>query len=304
MGYYNHGDDLNIDGYETPRGQERPRAGYNAVSPGYFLTMRVPLIRGRSFLDSDDQTSQFVAVVNEEMVRMYWPNQDPIGRHFTTANDPAHSIEVVGIAKNSRTQNLTGPLRPYFYRPFAQHYLVPVTLQVRTALPPTAAFRQAIELIHSLSPAMPVFDVQTMTQALDTLNGLLLYQVGAVLTASLGVLGLVLGLVGVYGVVSYAASQRTHEIGIRMALGADPSSVLKMILGQGLVVTAAGVAVGALLAGAIGRLARNFLSGVSATDPSTYLCASALLAAVVLTACYIPARRATRVDPMVALRYE
>jgi FtsX-like permease family len=216
----------------------------------------------------------------------------------------AHSIEVVGIAKNSRTQNLTGPLRPYFYRPFAQHYLVPVTLQVRTALPPTAAFRQAIELIHSLSPAMPVFDVQTMTQALDTLNGLLLHKVGAILTASLGVLGLVLGLVGVYGVVSYAASQRTHEIGIRMALGADPSSVLRMILRQGLVVTAVGVAAGALLAGAIGRLARNFLSGVSATDPLTYLCAAALLAAVVLTACYIPARRATRVDPMVALRYE
>ena len=304
MGYYNHGDDLNIDGYQTPRGQERPRAGYNVVSPGYFRTMRVPLIGGRSFLDSDDQTSQYVAVVNEEMARMYWPNQDPIGRHFTTANDPAHSIEVVGIAKNSRTQNLTGPLRPYFYRPFAQHYLVPVTLQVRTALPPTAAFPQAIELIHSLSPAMPVFDVQTMTQALDTLNGLLLYQVGAVLTASLGVLGLVLGLVGVYGVVSYAASQRTHEIGIRMALGADPSSVLRMILRQGLVVTAVGVAVGALLAGAIGRLARSFLSGVSATDPLTYLCASALLAAVVLTACCIPARRATRVDPMVALRYE
>ena len=304
MGYYNYGDELKIEGYETPPGQQEPIAGYNVVSAEYFRSMRIPLIRGRYFLDSDDRTSQYVAVVNEEMARRYWPNQDPIGRHFTTRSDSTHPIQVIGIAKNSRTQHLTGSFRPFFYRPFAQHYLTPVTLQLRTALPEGTAFHQAVDLIHSLAPAMPVFDVQTMTQALNTLNGLLLYKVGAALTASLGTLGLLLGLVGVYGVVSYAATQRTHEIGIRMALGAARSSVLKMILRQGLIVTATGVLVGASLAGAIGRLARDLLAGVSPMDPLTYACASGLLATVSLLACYIPARRAMRVDPMVALRYQ
>jgi macrolide transport system ATP-binding/permease protein len=304
MGHYNYGEELKIEGYETPPGQQRPLAGYNAVSREYFRTMRIPLIRGRDFFDSDDRTSQNVAVVNEEMAMRYWPNQDPIGRHFTTGKDSTHPIQVIGVVKNSRTQHLTGSFRPYFYRPLTQSYLTPVTLQLRTALPAATAVHQAVDLIHSLAPAMPVFDVQTMTQALDTLNGLLLYQVGAALTASLGTLGLLLGLVGVYGVVSYAAAQRTHEIGIRMALGAARSSVLKMILRQGLILTAAGVLVGALLAGAIGRLARDLLAGVSPMDPLTYVCASGLLAAVSLLACYIPARRAMRVDPMVALRYE
>src|SRR2546429_522411 len=294
---------LIIAGYEAPPGQQQPIAGYNAVSAEYFRSVRIPLIRGRDFLDSDDRTSQYVAVVNEEMARRYWPNQDPIGRHFTTRNDSTHPIQVIGIAKNSRTQHLTGSFRPFFYRPFAQHYLTPVTLQLRTALPEATAFHQAVDLIHSLAPAMPVFDVQTMTQALDTLNGLLLYKVGAALTASLGTLGLLLGLVGVYGVVSYAATQRTHEIGIRMALGAARSSVLKMILRQGLIVTATGVLVGALLAGAIGRLARDLLAGGLPLDPPTYACASGLLPAVSLLACYISARMGVRVYPMVALRY-
>ena len=151
---------------------------------------------------------------------------------------------------------------------------------------------------------MLVFDMQTMTQALETTNGLLLYEGGAALTLSLGILGLLLGVFGVYGVVSYTASQRTHEIGIRRALGANSSNVLKMILGQGLVLAGTGVVIGGVLAAAVGRLARNFLSGVSPTDPATYLGASALLAAVALVACYLPARRAMRVDPMIALRYE
>jgi predicted lysophospholipase L1 biosynthesis ABC-type transport system permease subunit len=230
--------------------------------------------------------------------------QNSLGGHFTLPNDPNHPLQVIGIVKNVRTEGLSGPFGPYFYRPLAQAYRVPVTLQLRTSLPLAMAVHESVDVIHSLAPAMPVFDIQTMTQALDTLNGLLLYQLAAVLTASLGILGLLLALIGVYGVVSYAASQRTHEIGIRMALGAEPGQVLKTIWGQGLVMTGAGVVIGALLAGVIGRLARDFLSGVSPMDPLTYFGASGLLAAVALAACYIPARRAMRVDPMVALRHE
>jgi len=304
MGYYSHGDQLTIEGYQTPPGQQRPAAGYNAVSPDYFRTMRMPLIQGRDFRDSDNESSPGVAIINQEMAKTYWPNQDPLGKHFAVGKDTTHPIQIVGVVRNSQTHRLTGQFFPYFYRPFAQSYFNPVSIQLRTGLPSPTAFHQTVDLIHSLAPAMPVFDVQTMRQALDTLNGLLLYQIGAALTASLGALGLLLGLVGVYGVVSYAATQRTHEIGIRIALGAAPSQVLRMMLGQGIAVISAAVVLGALLADGIGRLARDLLSGVSPMDPLTYLSASALIALVALLACYVPARRAMRVDPMVALRYE
>jgi len=295
---------LKIEGYTSPPGQEPLLAGYNAVSSAYFETMRIPLIRGRAILDSDNQTSQYVAVANEEMAKRYWPHQDPLGRRFTLPGDPRHPIQVIGIAKNSRTGSLSGSVYPYFYRPLAQDYQASVTLQLRTALPSANAIHETVGMIHSLAPTMPLFDVQSMTQALDNLNGLLLYRLGAALTASLGILGLLLALVGVYGVVSYAASQRTHEIGIRMALGAQPQQILQTIISQGLVVTGAGIVIGVLLASAIGSLARDFLPGVSPTDSVTYICASGLLASVALVACYIPARRAMRVDPIVALRYE
>jgi predicted permease len=295
---------LKIEGYKPPSGQEPLSAGYNAVSSAYFETIHMPLIRGRAILDSDNQTSPYVAVINEEMAQRYWLHWDPLGNRFTLPDDPSHPIQVIGIAKNSHTASLSGSVYPYFYRPLAQDYQASVTLQVRTALPPANAIHETVGMIHSLAPTMPLFDVQSMTQALDNLNGLLLYRLGAALTASLGILGLLLALVGVYGVVSYAASQRTHEIGIRLALGAQPRQILQTVIGQGLIVTGAGILIGVLLASAIGSLARDFLSGVSPTDPITYVCASGLLASVALIACYIPAMRAMRVDPMVALRYE
>jgi putative ABC transport system permease protein len=305
MGYYSNGyDNLQIEGFEPVPGQGSPHAGCNSVSTGYFHTMRIALLRGRTILDSDSQNSKLVAVINEEMATRYWPHRDALGGHFTLPTDRRHPIEVVGVVKNVRNQGLTGPIGPFFYRPLAQDYSVPITLQLRTTMPPAPAIRDAATVIRSLAPAMPIFDMQSMTQALNTLAGLLLYRLGAVLTASLGALGLALALVGVYGVVSYAASQRTHEIGIRMALGAQPRQALKTILGQGLLVSGAGILVGAVLAGVIGQLARDFLSGVSPMDPLTYLGASALLAVVALLACYFPARRAMRVDPMVALRHE
>ena len=152
-------------------------------------------------------------------------------------------------------------------------------------------------------PSFPVFDVKTMKEGLNTLAGLLFYKIGAVLAAVFGVLGLALAIVGVYGVISYAASQKTHEIGIRMALGAQPEDILKLILRQGLVIVAVGLVLGVMAALAVGRVVGNFLT-VSPMDPVTYLTVSALLTIVALVACYVPARRAMQVDPMVALRYE
>ncbi len=220
-------------------------------------------------------------------------------------SDVQHPVEVVGIAKDSRFQGVTGPINPGFYLPFVQHYAPASleTLQVRTIAAPGAMVPELERVIQSLGPDLPVFDVRTMTQALYTLNGLLVYQLGAALAASLGTLGLVLAIIGVYGVVSFDASQKTHEIGIRMALGAQPTDVLKLIFGKGLLIVGIGLAVGLAAAFGAARLAGNFIA-VSPTDPVTYFAVSGLLLFVALVACCIPARRAMRVDPMVALRYE
>ncbi|HEV2423100.1 MAG TPA: ABC transporter permease [Candidatus Acidoferrales bacterium] len=296
--------ELNIEGYQPPKNQGAPVVGYNAISPQYFETMGIPLLRGRGILDSDTQAAPHVAVINEAMAGRYWHGQDPIGRRFTTASDAKHPIEVVGIAKNCRCENIRGPINPQLYLAFAQQHHSPVALQVRTSLPLATVNHEIVGLVHSLGAGVPVSNIQTMTDALDTLRGFLLYQIGAGLAAALGFLGLTLAVVGVYGVVSCAAGQRTHEIGIRMALGARPVDVLGMVLRQGFVIVGAGLLVGILAAFAIARLAGNFLSGVSPLDPLTYISASILLAIVALAACYIPARRAMKVDPMIALRYE
>jgi predicted permease len=304
MGYYSRGASLKIEGYQPPSGHGTAFAGYNTISPGYFEMMRIPLLRGRDFRDSDGPGSQHVAVINGAMAERFWSGQDPIGRQFTTTDDLSHPLEVVGVVKNSKTADMYSSVRPYFYTVFAQKYMLPATLQVRTAAAPETMAHGVVGIIASLEPAMPVFDVQTMTQALDTLNGLLLFKLGAALAASLGILGLTLAVVGIYGVSSYAVSQRTHEIGIRMALGAQRRGILKMILRQGLFIVAIGVVVGMLAAWALGSLMRDLLVGVAPTDSLTHLSLSLLLGLVALTASFIPARRATKVDPMVALRYE
>ena len=306
MGGIHLGTELKINCYQPRKGEGAPFAGYNAVSPQYFETLRIPILGGRNFLDSDGQNSQYVAVINEAMAKKYWHGENPIGRHFAWADEPLHSMEIIGEVKNSRISHLTGTYEPYLYVPLAQRYdyQLPVTLQLRTSLPLASINREVVSMIQSLAPAMPVLDVQTMTAALDTTNGLLLFQFGAGLAASLGFLGFALAVVGVYGVVSYGASQRTHEIGIRMALGAQPAQVLGMIFEQGLFIVGGGVVVGILAATAIARLAGNLLVGVAPLDPLTYVSASILLAAIALLACYIPARRAMRVDPKIALRYE
>ncbi|MGH9702007.1 MAG: ABC transporter permease [Candidatus Acidiferrales bacterium] len=305
LGYYNNGDALIIEGQETPAGQPPPGTLFAVVAPDYLKTMSIPLLSGRSFAESDDENAPYVSVINEALAKRFWPNQDPLGKQFRMASDAGHVIQIVGVSKDSRAQGATGTIRPFLYLPFAQHSKTSSlqTLQVRTAGAPAAMIPVIEHVIHSLAPDLPLFDVKTMTVALNTLNGLLVFQLAAVLAASLGVLGLVLSIVGVYGVVSYAANQRTHEIGIRIALGAQPVDILKMIFRQGLLVVGLGLVVGLAAAFAAARVVGNFLA-VSATDPLTYASVSALLMFVALAACYIPARRAMRVDPMVALRYE
>ena len=298
-------DSLTVEGYEPPPGQPAPSINYNVVSTDYFKTMRIPILRGRVFTEADDQNTLYVAIVNEAMAKAFWPNSDSIGRRFMIGSDLNHSIEVVGVAKDSRYQGMTGAISPYFYMPFRQHYAYNSleALQVRTASDPRPMIPGIERVIEGLAPELPLFDVKTMTESLNTLNGLLFYKLGAVLAGLFGILGLVLALVGVYGVISYAASQRTHEIGIRLAIGAQRVDILRMILGQGIWIVGIGLMIGIAAALAVGRVVGNFLT-VSPNDPLAYVGASLALTIVALLACYIPSSRAMRLDPMVALRHE
>jgi predicted permease len=304
MGYSRNGAMLEIDGYTPPPGQPEPTVTYNQVSSGYLHLMRLPLVRGRDFTDADDKTAPYVAVINQVMAERFWPHEDPIGREFRMLGEEDHPIRVVGVVKNARMESLSGSIDPYFYVPFAQHYPPLATLHVRSAVAPPTVIHEVEQEIQTLAPGIPVFDVQTMTNALDGLNGFLIFQIGAGLAGALGALGFILAVVGVYGVVSYSTSQRTHEIGIRMALGAQPRDVLRIIFRQGLVIVGVGVALGLGAAFAISRLVANFLVGVSATDPLTYGLVSATLVLVALTACFVPARRAMQLEPTIALRHE
>ncbi len=307
LSYYNDADSLTIDGYHPAPGQPLPHAMFSVITPVYLETLRIPLVSGRAFGDADSANSTYVAIINQTMAQRYWPNQDPLGRHFTMGRELKHSIEVVGVARNSRVMGVTGNIGPSFYIPLQQHYsggLVSLqTLVVRVNGNPAAMVPELEGLVRSLAPDLPIFDAQPMLRAIDTLNGLLMFRLGAVLVGALGGLGLLLSVVGVYGVLSYSVSQRRQEIGIRIALGAQPASIIAMMLRQGGLLVGAGLAIGIACALAASKVVGSVLA-VSPSDPTTFVTVTAVLAVVALGACYLPVRRAVRVDPMVALRHE
>ena len=306
MSYYGNADRIQIEGYQPAPGESvAPVVGYNAISTDYLKTMGIPLLQGRTITAADNADAPHVAVINEAMAKRYWPNQDPIGHKFTLGSDAKHPLEVVGIAKDARYQGVSGPISPYVYVALEQNYDINslATLQVRAAGNPVQMIPAVEHTLQTLAPDLPFFDVKTMKEGLETLNGLLFFELAAGLAAVFGALGLILAVVGVYGVVSYATNQKTHEIGIRMALGAQRFDVLKMIFSQGLLIVGIGIAFGLAAALAVSRFVGQFLT-VSPKDPLVYIVVSTLLALVALLACYMPARRAMRVDPMVALRYE
>jgi putative ABC transport system permease protein len=193
---------------------------------------------------------------------------------------------------------------PYFYIPYAQDYSSMMTLQIRSAVPPESLIAPVQQVIRGLAPDLPIYDVRTMKQSLGGFNGFFFFRMGAVLAAVMGLIGLTLAVVGVYGLVSYNAEQRTHEVGIRMALGAGRRQILGLILRQGMGLVIVGVLCGLVASWALTRAMARLLVGVSVTDPLTFAGVTLLLAAIALWACYIPARRAMRLDPMAALRYE
>jgi predicted permease len=302
LGYYNSAAFLEIEGQPPATDARRPAAGYNAVSPEYIDTIRPRLLRGRFFSAEDDQRGRPVAIVNEYMASRYWPNQEAIGKRFRSTDLKNEWLEIVGVVRNGKQTGLFADPEGYFYVPIAQQYKSLRALQVRAAGDPAALAPLIAKEIRALDPDLPMFDVITMERMIQGPNGFFLLRMGALFGAALGLLGLALALVGVYGVVSYAASQRTQEIGVRMALGASRREILRLVLGRGLVLVGVGIGVGVGLALAVSRLLANFLFNVSAVDPVTFVGVPLLLAAMAHFASYVPAFRATRIDPAVALR--
>lgn len=304
MGEVNDGGPIYIEGHTLPPGQQPPVVVYNRVNVPYFDTMRVPLLRGRAFRENDDEKAPLVAIVNQEMAGQFWPNEDPIGKRFSLKSATGPFIQVVGLTGNGKYVFIGWDKEAYFYVPLAQNYTGYRTLQIRSSVPPESLIATVQSEVKTLDPKMPVLEAETMTRSLSGGNGFFIFRVGAILAAALGVLGLTLAVVGVYGVVSFAASQRTHEIGIRMAVGADRSNILRLILRQGLTLVVAGVLSGLILAWLLTRSMAILLVGVRPIDPPTFVAATLLLGAIGLWACYVPARRAMQMDPMAALRYE
>jgi putative ABC transport system permease protein len=304
LGYYNDGASIYVEGQEVSSGKRVPGGPMNPVTPDYFQTMGVRILAGREFTDADTSTSMPVAIINQKMAEQFWPHQDPLGRRFSHKGTSGPFVTIVGVAGNAKTTGLLDEMRPGFYVPQSQEYKSIHVLQVRTSVPAETMIPVVQAQIRDLDPNLATFDVATMDQALTGANGFFLFKMGAEVAGALGVLGLMLAVVGVYGVVSYTASRRRHEIGIRMALGAQPLKIFGLVIRQAVVLVGAGVGIGILAALAVARLLTSLLVGVTSYDPPTFAAVSALLAGVALVACYLPAHRAARVDPMVALRHE
>jgi putative ABC transport system permease protein len=273
---------------------------FNGIWPGYLATVGIPILKGRDFTDADREGSGLVAIVNETTARMFWPGEDPVGKRFKHRLNP-NFYTVVGVARDAKYGGLGSATQPHLYYSALQYYTPAMTLAVRTSGDPQTVLPAVRQVIRQLDATMPLPTALTMTEVLR--GNLWTARLGAMLLAVFGLLAVTLTTVGVYGVMAYSVTQRTHEIGIRMALGAAHADVLRMVLRHGLTVTLLGVGIGLAAAFGVTRLIASLLY-VSPTDGLTFTAISALLAAVAMVASLLPARRAARVDPLVALRQE
>jgi predicted permease len=290
-----------VEGQEPAPGGRGILTIVSTVGVKYFETMGIPLARGRNFTDADRANTPQVVVINEAMAKRFWPNQDAVGKRFRFFGDD-FSQEVVGVVKDSTAQNIGEDPRPVVYRSLLQDFTPQATLHVRTSSDPKDLLATVQREVQMLDRTMPLLDPATISQVIG--EGLWGARMGATLLAGFGLLGLILASVGIYGVLAYSVSQRTPEFSIRLALGARPVDVLRLVLGQTMTLVAAGAAIGVTGGLIATRMVANLLYGVSAADPLTFVATPPLLLLVALVASYLPARRATKVDPMTALRCE
>ena len=286
---------------EPPAGPDYP-AQWNTISNDYFRVLGTPLLRGRAFDERDTSASIPVTIINETMARRMFPNQDPIGQRIRSWRDENILREIVGVVSDVRYFGRDDELRPLVYVPLTQDTNRALMLAVRTTGEPPQLIGSLREAIWSLDGNLAVADAQTMRQILD--ESVARPRFNMMLLGIFAAVAMILAAIGLYGILAYAVAQRTHEIGIRIALGAGRRDVLRLVVGQGLKLALAGLGIGLVAAFALTRVMSSLLYGISATDPLTFIGVALLLAAVALLASYIPARRATKVDPMIALRYE
>ena len=287
-------------------GEEEPRSTVtcNTVTPAFFSTLRIPIVRGRGFTPQDTASSTHVVVVNETLARQMWPGGEPIGKRLIIPRFDGRVWEVVGVARDSKYIAVFEEPLPHVYFAMDQHQFYMRVVYVRSAAPPESLKMLIEREIHALDADMPIADARPLREIVEGGVGFLLFHIGSVQAGAMGVLGLVLAVVGVYGVVSYGASLRMREMGIRVALGASPANVRGLVLRQGSVLVVIGVAVGLGVAAAVTSTLSRFFVLVGSLDMATFAGVTMLLASIALAACYLPARRAMRVDPMVALRHE
>ncbi len=291
------------EGEQTDPNNRGVLVNFDDVTPGHFATMRIPLLSGRDFTDFDRENTTRVVVINEAMAKMVWPGQDPLGKRFAIVQEPnlLQVIGVVGTAVIGQIGEDPDP-QPIAYFPIRQQYSPGAALVVRTSSNPEPLLGAVRTQVQPIDRNLAFTNGQTVQQILG--QGLWAARMGAALLGLFGALALILASIGIYGVLAYSVAQRTSEIGLRMALGAQPRQVLGLVLRQGMLLSLVGATVGILVALPVARMAGNLLYGVSATDPLTYAGITLLLMAVALLACYLPARRATRIDPLIALRVE
>ena len=298
-----------IDGRPTPPGSEGPGADNHEISPGYFAAMGIPLQAGRDFTDQDDRDHPGVVIINEQAARRYWPGENPVGKRLTIGSPPEEKLygkpvsrEIVGIIGNVRLLELNAGFEPEVYVPMKQMPSAGMSLVVRGRGAADSFINGMREAVRTVDPNQPVRRAQPIAAAIARSVAPQRFMV--LLLVIFAALAVVLAVVGIYGVMNYTVTQRTQEIGIRLSLGAQPSDVLRLIIGQGLRLVAGGLLLG--LAGAVGlsQVLRSLLFEISATDPLTFAAVVLLLVLVALLACWLPARRAARVDPMIVLRQE
>jgi putative ABC transport system permease protein len=297
---------FSIVGHPTSPGDE-PSAGFRSISPGYFRLMRIPLLEGREFDEQDTRNSAPVMVVNEAFAEKYFPQQDAVGQRIIPgASD--HTVEqippyrVVGVVGNVRSSSLSEEPKAEYYVPYSQIMFGGYSIVLRTAMAPEGLEGAVRGVVHRMDPDVPVYDLETMDQYLGASTSQTRFSM--LLLSLFAGLALALTAVGLYGVISYGVAQQTHELGIRIALGAGPGEILGQVLGSGARMALIGIACGIAGALAAARLLRGLLYGVSATDPGTFIAVALVLFAATMLACYVPARRAMRVDPVTALKYE
>jgi putative ABC transport system permease protein len=298
---------LAVPGVEPRNGRRFFDVDWNVITPGYFATMKMALLTGRDFSDADREGTPSVVIVNETAARQWWPRQDALGKTLLQetggpdAPDAVRTLTVVGVARDSKYRNLGEDPRPFVYVPIQQQYMPRTVIAARSAHGQRLA-GELRALLASMNPNLPI--VQALTFDAYSQLGLLPQRIAASVAGSLGLVGVLLAAIGIYGVTAYMVSSRTREIGIRMALGAERASVVRMVLRQGLTLTMIGAAIGLAVAAAASRLLGSLLFGVGATDPLTFVGSTLLFFVVGAAACYVPARRATAIGAMDALRYD